>query len=101
MTEEEYDPAEDLERNKRELIGSLIDINATITRAGRKMASDTLKIRDALLEGAELCEVIARLHGEAARIAAQATGDIISTEWALDDSDEDDEEEIDEGIDGD
>lgn len=76
------------------MIGALLDLNQAIILSSRKLAQDALSIRNAYVEGAQLCENISRMHGEAARIAAEATGDIISSEWALepndDDSDDDD-----------
>jgi hypothetical protein len=74
---------EDVEHDIQKVIGALIDLNSQITLASRKLATDAIRVRDAHIEAAELCEVIAKLHGESARIAAQSTGDIISSEWGL------------------
>lgn len=95
--DDELDP-DVIHQGLTDAVSALIDLNSSITLASRKLAHDALRIRDGYVEAQELCEVIAKLHGESARIAAQATGDIISSEWGLSNGDGDDDEEGDDDL---
>lgn len=87
--------SEDDDWDVTEIVGRLIDMNQQITIASRKLARNVLVIRDAHLEAAEMCVMIARSLGESARVSAENTADIITNEWGLnlDDDDEEDEDD--------
>ncbi len=69
--------------------GDLIDANAKMTQLCRNMARDMVKVALAYESLAQIAREISDMHAESARVCADLTGDIVASEWQLEDEDDD------------
>lgn len=69
--------------------GDLIDANAKMTQLCRSMARDMVKVALAYESLAQIAREISDMHAESGKVCADLTGDIVASEWQLEDEDED------------
>jgi len=76
-------------------IGELLDYNQTIIKVCRAQADNWKKLATAYIECAAMANEIAEQCALVARVSVDRAGDVISTEWGIEEIGDDDDEDSD------
>lgn len=82
-------------REQAEKIGILLDYSQTITKVSRQQADNWHNVARAFYECGQMAEEIATDCALIARISADRAGDIIATEWGIEETEAEEEVEED------